>query len=147
MAVQVSAPSTTGLGGVPVEAPPRQYADSQSQSAWAPKASVAPGAGSQPTLGSSIMSTLGSSAAAAAASSAVSRSEDPLAQAQNLHQADHSLGSSAFGGSHAPVILPPSAQQVCGSLAGSRILTLSFNRGSILAGKGTLDIEPCESGM
>lgn len=105
---QVAAPSSTGLGGVAVEAPLRQYADSQPQTAWMPKAQAAPSAG-QPTLGSSILSSLGASSVSSTAP--LGASNEQLASAsQGTHHPE--VGSSAFSNTHSPVIFPPSAQQV-----------------------------------
>ena len=107
---QILAPSTTGLGGVAVDPPPRQAypQDSSlptSQPAWAPKVPsvAAPG----PTLGSSIMSSL----VGANSSSAALGGTDLLSAASpSAAQADLALGSSYD--SRSPVIMPATGQ-VC----------------------------------
>ena len=94
-----------------MEPPPRQaYASGDShqghsQSSWMPKA-PALAASQQPTLGSSILSSL------SAASTPLGAPE--AASPHSHHQPDlGALAGSAFGNTQSPVILPPSAQQVC----------------------------------
>ncbi len=113
------APGPQGLGGVPVQPPPRQpsFADSASTAptganTWGPPQKPAAQAAPGPNLGSSLMASLsGGGGGLPQASPPLS---DPAIVSHSLGGSG-SLGGLTGGppeGPKAPVILPPSAQQV-----------------------------------
>lgn len=130
-----SGPSTTGLGGVPVEAPPRQHSQleqpqhpqypasdmpSATSTAWAPK--TTPSNSGAPSLGGSILNSIQPQSFASAHSGA----NDILPAASPPAAQQHTLGNSHSTFGHSPMVIPSPNQQACSlSMTGQTLVSSS----------------------